>query len=138
LREILLALCVTPTPKAPPIISLLSKVSNFTNLFSKEKASALLPYYSSQDYYIRLRYNLDNRIGFLFRSLEGKARKTLETYNPNKFIKAANCLCYLNFSISNSSLLTKTKDNSLSYKDFYSYIKDSKTRFKNSATIAST
>ncbi|RCI10757.1 hypothetical protein L249_5366 [Ophiocordyceps polyrhachis-furcata BCC 54312] len=47
LREILLALCVTPTPKAPPIISLLSKVSNFANLFSKEKASALLPYYSS-------------------------------------------------------------------------------------------
>ncbi|RCI07665.1 hypothetical protein L249_5902, partial [Ophiocordyceps polyrhachis-furcata BCC 54312] len=47
LREILLALCVTPTPKAPSIISLLFKVSNFTDLFSKEKASALLPYYSS-------------------------------------------------------------------------------------------
>ncbi|RCI13370.1 hypothetical protein L249_1014, partial [Ophiocordyceps polyrhachis-furcata BCC 54312] len=47
LREILLALRVIPTPKAPPIISLLSKVSNFANLFSKEKASALLPYYSS-------------------------------------------------------------------------------------------
>ncbi|RCI15070.1 hypothetical protein L249_6803, partial [Ophiocordyceps polyrhachis-furcata BCC 54312] len=44
----------------------------------------------------------ENRIGFLFRSLEGKARKTLETY-----------------------LLTKTKDNSLSYKDFCGYIKDS-------------
>ncbi|RCI08888.1 hypothetical protein L249_4903, partial [Ophiocordyceps polyrhachis-furcata BCC 54312] len=47
LREILLALYITPTPKAPLIISLLSKVSNFTNLFSKEKASALLFYYSS-------------------------------------------------------------------------------------------
>ncbi|RCI13775.1 hypothetical protein L249_7984, partial [Ophiocordyceps polyrhachis-furcata BCC 54312] len=47
LREILLALCVIPTPKAPPVISLLSKVFNFANLFSKEKASALLPYYSS-------------------------------------------------------------------------------------------
>ncbi|RCI14362.1 hypothetical protein L249_6002 [Ophiocordyceps polyrhachis-furcata BCC 54312] len=47
LREILLALCITPIPKAPPIISLLSKVSNFANLFSKEKASALLLYYSS-------------------------------------------------------------------------------------------
>ncbi|RCI17344.1 hypothetical protein L249_3139, partial [Ophiocordyceps polyrhachis-furcata BCC 54312] len=43
-----------------------------------------------------------DRIGFLFRSLKGKARKTLETY-----------------------LLTKTKDNSLSYKDFCGYIKDS-------------
>ncbi|RCI10549.1 hypothetical protein L249_4481 [Ophiocordyceps polyrhachis-furcata BCC 54312] len=47
LREILLVLYITPTPKAPPIISLLSKVSNFANFFSKEKASALLPYYSS-------------------------------------------------------------------------------------------
>ncbi|RCI14976.1 hypothetical protein L249_7074, partial [Ophiocordyceps polyrhachis-furcata BCC 54312] len=47
LRKILLALCVTPTPKAPPVISLLSKVSNFANLFSKKKASALLLYYSS-------------------------------------------------------------------------------------------
>ncbi|RCI13667.1 hypothetical protein L249_5514 [Ophiocordyceps polyrhachis-furcata BCC 54312] len=47
LREILLALRITPTPKAPPIVSLPSKVSNFANLFSKEKASALLPYYSS-------------------------------------------------------------------------------------------
>ncbi|RCI14111.1 hypothetical protein L249_8120 [Ophiocordyceps polyrhachis-furcata BCC 54312] len=47
LREISLALRITPTPKAPPIISLPSKVSNFANLFSKEKASALLPYYSS-------------------------------------------------------------------------------------------
>ncbi|RCI09154.1 hypothetical protein L249_1509 [Ophiocordyceps polyrhachis-furcata BCC 54312] len=47
LREILLALRITPTPKAPPIISFLSKVSNFANLFSKEKASALLPYRSS-------------------------------------------------------------------------------------------
>ncbi|RCI10708.1 hypothetical protein L249_5329, partial [Ophiocordyceps polyrhachis-furcata BCC 54312] len=44
----------------------------------------------------------EDRIGFLFRSLEGKARKTLET-----------------------RLLTKTKDNSLSYEDFYGYIKDS-------------
>ncbi|RCI15942.1 hypothetical protein L249_2529, partial [Ophiocordyceps polyrhachis-furcata BCC 54312] len=43
----------------------------------------------------------ENRIGFLFRSLEGKAYKTLETY-----------------------LLTKTKNDSLSYKDFCSYIKD--------------
>ncbi|RCI17163.1 hypothetical protein L249_2817, partial [Ophiocordyceps polyrhachis-furcata BCC 54312] len=40
-------------------------------------------------------------IGFLFRSLEGKARKILETY-----------------------LLTKTKDDSLSYEDFCGYIKD--------------
>ncbi|RCI08039.1 hypothetical protein L249_7888, partial [Ophiocordyceps polyrhachis-furcata BCC 54312] len=47
LREILLALYITPTPKAPLIISLLSKVSNFANFFSKEKASALLLYYSS-------------------------------------------------------------------------------------------
>ncbi|RCI11793.1 hypothetical protein L249_7424, partial [Ophiocordyceps polyrhachis-furcata BCC 54312] len=47
LREILLALYITPTLKAPPIISLLSKVSNFANFFSKEKASALPPYYSS-------------------------------------------------------------------------------------------
>ncbi|RCI10610.1 hypothetical protein L249_4265 [Ophiocordyceps polyrhachis-furcata BCC 54312] len=45
LRKILLALYVISTPKAPSIIFLLSKVSNFTNLFSKEKASALLPYY---------------------------------------------------------------------------------------------
>ncbi|RCI11795.1 hypothetical protein L249_7426, partial [Ophiocordyceps polyrhachis-furcata BCC 54312] len=44
----------------------------------------------------------ENRIGFLFRSLEGKAYKTLKTY-----------------------LLTKTKDDSLSYKDFYGYVKDS-------------
>ncbi|RCI07663.1 hypothetical protein L249_5901, partial [Ophiocordyceps polyrhachis-furcata BCC 54312] len=44
----------------------------------------------------------EDRIGFLFRSLEGKACKTLETY-----------------------LLTKTKDDSLSYEDFCSYIKDS-------------
>ncbi|RCI12231.1 hypothetical protein L249_0027, partial [Ophiocordyceps polyrhachis-furcata BCC 54312] len=44
----------------------------------------------------------EDRIGFLFRSLKGKACKTLETY-----------------------LLTKTKDNSLSYEDFYGYIKDS-------------
>ncbi|RCI09875.1 hypothetical protein L249_3866, partial [Ophiocordyceps polyrhachis-furcata BCC 54312] len=44
----------------------------------------------------------EDRIGFLFRSLEGKARKTLETY-----------------------LLTKTKDDSLSYEDFCGYIKDS-------------
>ncbi|RCI14028.1 hypothetical protein L249_8297, partial [Ophiocordyceps polyrhachis-furcata BCC 54312] len=44
----------------------------------------------------------EDRIGFLFRSLEGKAYKTLETY-----------------------LLTKTKDNSLSYEDFCSYVKDS-------------
>ncbi|RCI13132.1 hypothetical protein L249_1130, partial [Ophiocordyceps polyrhachis-furcata BCC 54312] len=43
----------------------------------------------------------EDRIGFLFRSLEGKARKTLETY-----------------------LLTKTKDDSLSYEDFCGYIKD--------------
>ncbi|RCI10773.1 hypothetical protein L249_5347, partial [Ophiocordyceps polyrhachis-furcata BCC 54312] len=43
----------------------------------------------------------EDRIGFLFRSLEGKACKTLET-----------------------RLLTKTKDNSLSYKDFCGYIKD--------------
>ncbi|RCI08837.1 hypothetical protein L249_4635 [Ophiocordyceps polyrhachis-furcata BCC 54312] len=62
LREILLALRITPTPKAPPIISLPSKVSNFTDLFSKEKASALLPYYSSQDYYICLRYNPDSSL----------------------------------------------------------------------------
>ncbi|RCI10500.1 hypothetical protein L249_4472, partial [Ophiocordyceps polyrhachis-furcata BCC 54312] len=47
LREILLALCVTPTLKTPPVISLLSKVSNFADFFSKEKASALPPYYSS-------------------------------------------------------------------------------------------
>ncbi|RCI17156.1 hypothetical protein L249_2818, partial [Ophiocordyceps polyrhachis-furcata BCC 54312] len=38
---------------------------------------------------------------FLFRSLEGKAYKILETY-----------------------LLTKTKDDSLSYEDFYGYVKD--------------
>ncbi|RCI11043.1 hypothetical protein L249_5450, partial [Ophiocordyceps polyrhachis-furcata BCC 54312] len=44
----------------------------------------------------------EDRIGFLFRSLEGKACKTLKTY-----------------------LLTKTKDNSLSYEDFCSYVKDS-------------
>ncbi|RCI10806.1 hypothetical protein L249_5419, partial [Ophiocordyceps polyrhachis-furcata BCC 54312] len=44
----------------------------------------------------------EDRIGFLFRSLKGKAYKTLET-----------------------RLLTKTKDNNLSYKDFYGYIKDS-------------
>ncbi|RCI14377.1 hypothetical protein L249_6024, partial [Ophiocordyceps polyrhachis-furcata BCC 54312] len=44
----------------------------------------------------------EDRIGFLFYSLEGKARKILET-----------------------RLLTKTKDNSLSYKDFCGYIKDS-------------
>ncbi|RCI10901.1 hypothetical protein L249_5391, partial [Ophiocordyceps polyrhachis-furcata BCC 54312] len=43
----------------PPVISFLSKVFNFTNLFSKEKASALPPYYSSYNYYIRLRYNPD-------------------------------------------------------------------------------
>ncbi|RCI10875.1 hypothetical protein L249_5449, partial [Ophiocordyceps polyrhachis-furcata BCC 54312] len=47
LREILLALYITLSLKAPPIPSLLTKVSNFTNLFSKEKASALLLYYSS-------------------------------------------------------------------------------------------
>ncbi|RCI14105.1 hypothetical protein L249_8129, partial [Ophiocordyceps polyrhachis-furcata BCC 54312] len=44
----------------------------------------------------------EDRIGFLFYSLKGKAYKTLETY-----------------------LLTKTKDNNLFYEDFYSYIKDS-------------
>ncbi|RCI08466.1 hypothetical protein L249_8988, partial [Ophiocordyceps polyrhachis-furcata BCC 54312] len=44
----------------------------------------------------------EDKIGFLFRSLEGKACKTLKT-----------------------RLLTKTKDNSLSYEDFYSYVKDS-------------
>ncbi|RCI14740.1 hypothetical protein L249_7081, partial [Ophiocordyceps polyrhachis-furcata BCC 54312] len=44
----------------------------------------------------------EDRIGFLFRFLEGKACKTLKTY-----------------------LLTKTKDDNLSYKDFCSYIKDS-------------
>ncbi|RCI11541.1 hypothetical protein L249_7736, partial [Ophiocordyceps polyrhachis-furcata BCC 54312] len=44
----------------------------------------------------------EDRIGFLFRSFKGKARKTLKTY-----------------------LLTKTKDNSLSYEDFCGYIKDS-------------
>ncbi|RCI15414.1 hypothetical protein L249_7035, partial [Ophiocordyceps polyrhachis-furcata BCC 54312] len=44
----------------------------------------------------------EDRIGFLFRSLEGKARKTLET-----------------------RLLTKTKDDSLSYEDFCGYVKDS-------------
>ncbi|RCI16821.1 hypothetical protein L249_1943, partial [Ophiocordyceps polyrhachis-furcata BCC 54312] len=43
----------------------------------------------------------ENRIGFLFRSLNSKARKTLETYNPNKFAKAAKRLYCLNFSISN-------------------------------------
>ncbi|RCI09588.1 hypothetical protein L249_4025, partial [Ophiocordyceps polyrhachis-furcata BCC 54312] len=45
LREILLALYITLTPKAPLILSLLFKIFNFTNLFSKEKASALLLYY---------------------------------------------------------------------------------------------
>ncbi|RCI10803.1 hypothetical protein L249_5410, partial [Ophiocordyceps polyrhachis-furcata BCC 54312] len=45
--------------------------------------------------------NKENRIGFLFYSLEGKARKTLETH-----------------------LLTKTKDNNLSYEDFCGYVKD--------------
>ncbi|RCI14107.1 hypothetical protein L249_8125, partial [Ophiocordyceps polyrhachis-furcata BCC 54312] len=44
----------------------------------------------------------EDRIGFLFRSLDSKAYKTLETY-----------------------LLTKTKDKNLSYKDFCGYIKDS-------------
>ncbi|RCI14060.1 hypothetical protein L249_8097, partial [Ophiocordyceps polyrhachis-furcata BCC 54312] len=44
----------------------------------------------------------EDRIGFLFCSLEGKACKTLETY-----------------------LLTRTKDDSLSYKDFCGYVKDS-------------
>ncbi|RCI11618.1 hypothetical protein L249_7272, partial [Ophiocordyceps polyrhachis-furcata BCC 54312] len=44
----------------------------------------------------------ENRIGFLFRSLDSKAYKTLETY-----------------------LLTKTKDDNLSYKDFCGYVKDS-------------
>ncbi|RCI08462.1 hypothetical protein L249_8983 [Ophiocordyceps polyrhachis-furcata BCC 54312] len=43
----------------------------------------------------------EDRIGFLFRSLEGKACKTLKT-----------------------RLLTKTKDNSLSYEDFCGYVKD--------------
>ncbi|RCI08754.1 hypothetical protein L249_4880, partial [Ophiocordyceps polyrhachis-furcata BCC 54312] len=44
----------------------------------------------------------EDRIGFLFRSLEGKAYKILET-----------------------RLLTKTKDDSLSYEDFCGYVKDS-------------
>ncbi|RCI07493.1 hypothetical protein L249_4536, partial [Ophiocordyceps polyrhachis-furcata BCC 54312] len=60
----------------------------------------------------------EDRIGFLFRSLEGKARKTLETrYNSieRPFSRLAEIIY----------LLTKTKDDSLSYEDFCGYIKDS-------------
>ncbi|RCI08921.1 hypothetical protein L249_5151, partial [Ophiocordyceps polyrhachis-furcata BCC 54312] len=60
----------------------------------------------------------EDRIGFLFRSLEGKARKTLKTWYD--FIERPfSGLAEIIY------LLTKTKDNSLSYEDFYSYIKDS-------------
>ncbi|RCI08041.1 hypothetical protein L249_7804, partial [Ophiocordyceps polyrhachis-furcata BCC 54312] len=54
----------------------------------------------------------EDRIGFLFRSLEGKARKTLETY-----------------------LLTKTKDDSLSYEDFCGYVKDSAVKRLNAELV---
>ncbi|RCI10416.1 hypothetical protein L249_4252, partial [Ophiocordyceps polyrhachis-furcata BCC 54312] len=60
----------------------------------------------------------EDRIGFLFCSLEGKACKTLETRYDSierPFSGLAEII----------HLLTKTKDNSLSYKDFCGYVKDS-------------
>ncbi|RCI12189.1 hypothetical protein L249_0906, partial [Ophiocordyceps polyrhachis-furcata BCC 54312] len=59
----------------------------------------------------------EDRIGFLFRSLEGKACKTLETRYDSierPFSRLAEIIY----------LLTKTKDNSLSYEDFCGYVKD--------------
>ncbi|RCI08152.1 hypothetical protein L249_6223, partial [Ophiocordyceps polyrhachis-furcata BCC 54312] len=70
----------------------------------------------------------EDRIGFLFRSLEGKARKTLETrYNSieRPFSRLAEIIY----------LLTKTKDNSLSYEDFCGYVKDSVYYRKRDAAI---
>ncbi|RCI08358.1 hypothetical protein L249_8963, partial [Ophiocordyceps polyrhachis-furcata BCC 54312] len=59
----------------------------------------------------------EDRIGFLFCSLKGKARKTLETWY-NSIEQPFSGLAEIIY------LLTKTKDDSLSYKDFYGYIKD--------------
>ncbi|RCI15167.1 hypothetical protein L249_6884, partial [Ophiocordyceps polyrhachis-furcata BCC 54312] len=59
----------------------------------------------------------EDRIGFLFRSLEGKARKTLET-RYDSIERPFSGLAEIIY------LLTKTKDNSLSYEDFCSYVKD--------------
>ncbi|RCI09132.1 hypothetical protein L249_1543 [Ophiocordyceps polyrhachis-furcata BCC 54312] len=60
----------------------------------------------------------EDRIGFLFRSLEGKARKTLET-RYDSIERPFSGLAEIIY------LLTKTKDDSLSYEDFCSYVKDS-------------
>ncbi|RCI11746.1 hypothetical protein L249_7327, partial [Ophiocordyceps polyrhachis-furcata BCC 54312] len=60
----------------------------------------------------------EDRIGFLFRSLEGKARKTLET-QYDSIERPFSGLAEIIY------LLTKTKDDSLSYKDFCGYVKDS-------------
>ncbi|RCI08267.1 hypothetical protein L249_8355, partial [Ophiocordyceps polyrhachis-furcata BCC 54312] len=59
----------------------------------------------------------EDRIGFLFRSLEGKARKTLET-RYDSIERPFSGLAEIIY------LLTKTKDDSLSYEDFCGYIKD--------------
>ncbi|RCI14373.1 hypothetical protein L249_6027, partial [Ophiocordyceps polyrhachis-furcata BCC 54312] len=60
----------------------------------------------------------EDRIGFLFCSLKGKACKTLETrYDSIKRLFSG--LAEIIY------LLTKTKDDSLSYEDFCGYIKDS-------------
>ncbi|RCI12338.1 hypothetical protein L249_1100, partial [Ophiocordyceps polyrhachis-furcata BCC 54312] len=73
----------------------------------------------------------EDRIGFLFRSLEGKARKTLKTRYDSierPFSGLAEMIQYLD-------LLTKTKDNSLSYKDFYGYVKDSAVKRLNTELV---
>ncbi|RCI14354.1 hypothetical protein L249_6008, partial [Ophiocordyceps polyrhachis-furcata BCC 54312] len=60
----------------------------------------------------------EDRIGFLFRSLEGKACKTLKT-QYDSIERPFSGLAEIIY------LLTKTKDNSLSYEDFCGYVKDS-------------
>ncbi|RCI17029.1 hypothetical protein L249_3094, partial [Ophiocordyceps polyrhachis-furcata BCC 54312] len=60
----------------------------------------------------------EDRIGFLFRSLEGKACKTLET-RYDSIERPFSGLAEIIY------LLTKTKDDSLSYEDFCGYVKDS-------------
>ncbi|RCI15010.1 hypothetical protein L249_7063, partial [Ophiocordyceps polyrhachis-furcata BCC 54312] len=60
----------------------------------------------------------ENRIGFLFRSLEGKACKTLET-RYDSIERPFSGLAEMIY------LLTKTKDDSLSYEDFCGHVKDS-------------
>ncbi|RCI11061.1 hypothetical protein L249_7452, partial [Ophiocordyceps polyrhachis-furcata BCC 54312] len=60
----------------------------------------------------------EDRIGFLFRSLKGKARKTLET-RYDSIEQPFSGLAEIIY------LLTKTKDDSLSYEDFCGYVKDS-------------